>query len=124
MINIAYFKRFRMEVDLNELPPVPELPDGYTWLPWDDELLAVHADVKFRCFVDEIDSVVFPNLGSPQGCLNLMREIARKPGFVREATWLIGCPEGHCATVQGVRERNGLGAIQNLGVTAPHRGRG
>ncbi len=124
MINITYFKRFRMEIDLNELPPVRILPVGYFWVPWSDACLEAHAEVKFRSFCDEIDSVVFISLSTLAGCQNLMREISRKPGFRPEATWLIGCPGGHCGTVQGVRERTGLGAIQNLGVTTEHRGRG
>ena len=37
---------------------------------------------------------------------------------------MLACADGYCATVQGVRERSGLGAIQNLGVTPLHRGRG
>ncbi|HYT88908.1 MAG TPA: GNAT family N-acetyltransferase [Gemmataceae bacterium] len=124
MIQIAYFKRFRMEVDLNELPSPGTLPEGYWWLSWDDSLLAAHAEVKFRSFFEEIDAIVFPSLSTLGGCLNLMREISRKPGFRPEATWLIGSPDGHCGTVQGVRDRSGLGAIQNLGITPLHRGRG
>jgi ribosomal protein S18 acetylase RimI-like enzyme len=58
------------------------------------------------------------------GCYQLMTEIRRRPGFVPEATWLIGCPSGYCGTVQGVRERTGVGAIQNLGVVPAIRGRG
>src|SRR4029077_8688819 len=53
-----------------------------------------------------------------------MRDIAGRPGFKPEATWLIACAPSYCATIQGVRERTGIGAIQNVGVTAPHRGRG
>jgi ribosomal protein S18 acetylase RimI-like enzyme len=124
MINIAYFKRFRMEIDLNDIPPASGLPEGYRWLPWDEALLAPHAEVKFRSFFEEIDAVVFPSLSTLAGCLHLMREISRKPGFRPEATWLIGGPDGPCATVQGVSDRSGLGAIQNLGVTPRHRGRG
>src|SRR5262249_11863552 len=75
---IAYFKRFRMEIDLNALPP-PVLPDGYHWLPWDESLLEAHAEAKFQSFQDEIDSVVFPSLSSRAGCAYLMREITRKP---------------------------------------------
>jgi hypothetical protein len=123
-MSITYFKRFRMEIDLNELPPVPALPAGYFWLPWDESLMEVHAEVKYRCFADEIDGVVFPSLGCRIGCSQLMVEIRRKHGFRPEATWLIGCPGEYCGTVQGVRERNGLGAIQNLGITPGHRGRG
>ncbi len=127
MINFSYFsyfKRFRMEIDLNELPPVASLPEGYHWLPWDESLLTAHADVKFRSFVEEIDSVVFSSLSTLAGCHHLMREISHKAGFRHEATWLVGSPDGHCGTVQGVHERNGMGAIQNLGVTPGHRGRG
>jgi GNAT superfamily N-acetyltransferase len=124
MINISYFKRFRMEIDLNLLPPPEALPQGYGWIPWDETLLDLHAEVKARCFADEIDAVVFPSLSNLDGCCHLMREISRKPGFLADATWLITHGGEYCATVQGVRERSGLGAIQNLGVAPLYRGRG
>jgi ribosomal protein S18 acetylase RimI-like enzyme len=124
MSNVAYFKRFRMEVDLGEIPPVPSLPAGYHWLGWNEDRLDQHAEVKFRSFIDEIDAIVFTSLSSPEGCLNLMREIRHKPGFRPEATWLIAQGDELCGTVQGVSQRSGVGAIQNLGVTALHRGRG
>ena len=121
---ILYFKRFRMEIDLAEAPPVPALPEGYAWVPWDALLVEQHAEVKFLSFVEQIDAVVFPNLGSRPGCRRLMGDIARRQGFEPRATWLIGGGRGYCGTVQGVRERNGMGAIQNLGVVPAHRGRG
>jgi hypothetical protein len=124
MMQISYFKRFRMEIELYDLPPVPELPPGYHWLAWNDSLLQAHADVKFRSFFEEVDSIVFPSLSTLAGCNHLMHEIRRKSGFRPEATWLVGCGDGPCGTVQGVRESNGMGAIQNLGVTPLHRGRG
>jgi len=120
----TYFKRFRMEIDLQEPLQEPVLPAGYSWVAWDPMLAEVHAEVKFQCFFDEIDAVVFPSLGCRLGCSHLMREISRKSGFRPEATWLISTADGYCGTVQGVRERSGTGAIQNLGVTPPHRGRG
>jgi predicted GNAT family acetyltransferase len=121
---VVYFKRFRMEIDLADAPPVPALPGGYAWIPWDLSLVEPHAEVKYLSFADEIDAVVFPNLGCRSGCLRLMGEIARRPGFEPLATWLIGCGGSLCGTVQGVRERGGVGGIQNLGVTPPHRGQG
>ncbi|HXG09144.1 MAG TPA: N-acetyltransferase [Gemmataceae bacterium] len=120
----TYFKRFRMEIDLDPLPPLPELPAGYGWVPWSYLLLDVHADVLYRSFQGEIDAAVFASLGQPAGCYCLMSEICRKSGFLPEATWLLAGPSGYCGTVQGVRERSGLGAIQNLGITPEHRGRG
>jgi ribosomal protein S18 acetylase RimI-like enzyme len=123
--SVCYFKRFRMEIQLQAvLPPVPALPPGYAWIAWEDWFWEQHAEVKYQCFVEEIDSVVFSSLSNREGCRRLMQEIAAKPGFKPEATWMIACADSYCATVQGVRERTGMGAIQNLGVTAPHRGRG
>jgi len=124
MINISYFKRFRMEIDLNDLPPPEALPEGYSWIEWDDTLVETHADVKAQCFAEEVDAVVFPSLSNRDGCGHLMREIRRKQGFLPEATWLIVHEGVFCATVQGIRERSGLGAIQNLGVIPSYRGRG
>ena len=123
-MSISYFKRFRMEIDLNELPSTPSLPEGYSWLPWDEAYLELHAEVKFHSFYEEIDSVVFPSLSTRTGCTYLMREISRKSGFRSEATWLLAFGDSYCGTVQGVRERNGMGAIQNLGIVPSHRGRG
>ncbi len=123
-MSVTYFKRFKMEIDLYDAQPVPALPPGYYWLPWDDSLVELHAEVKYRSFHDEIDATVFPSLSDRHGCHCLMSEIRRRPGFVAQATWLVGAPGGYCGTVQGVRERCGLGAIQNLGVTPLHRGLG
>jgi len=120
MSEISYFKRFRMELELHvPLPPVPPLPAGYFWLPWDDVLLTRHAEVKFGSFQDEIDSQVFPSLGTYGGCVGLMQAIRGKSGFIPGATWLVAQGIEYCGTVQGVRERNGHGAIQNLGVIPP-----
>jgi len=123
-MNLTYFKRFRMELDLYDAPEVPVLPAGYYWVQWDESLIELHAEVKFASFQDEIDAAVFPSLGDRHGCAYLMTEISRRPGFLPEATWLIGQAHGYCGTVQGLRERTGVGAIQNLGVVPGHRGRG
>jgi len=123
--SISYFKRFRMEMDLREpLHPVLGLPPGYTWVAWENWLLEQHAEVKYQCFTEEIDAVVFSSLANRDGCLRLMREIAGKPGFRPEATWMIAFSDRYCATIQGVTEKAGMGAIQNVGVIAPHRGQG
>jgi ribosomal protein S18 acetylase RimI-like enzyme len=119
---ITYFKRFRMEIDLTLGLPAPALPPGYCWLAWDPALVEAHAEVKFLSFADEIDSIVFPNLGCRSGCRQLMEAIARRSGFEPQATWLIACGDDLCGTVQGVRELGGIGAIQNLGVVPHHRG--
>jgi ribosomal protein S18 acetylase RimI-like enzyme len=124
MLNISYFKRFRMEIELAQLPAPDALPPGFRWIGWDDSILGEHAAVKARCFADEIDAQVFPSLASLDGCLHLMREIRRKPGFLPAATWLLAHGETMCATVQGICERPGLGAIQNCGVVPAYRGRG
>jgi ribosomal protein S18 acetylase RimI-like enzyme len=121
---ISYFKRYRMEIDLYDSPPPATLPDGYTLVRWQPELLERHAEVLYYSFCDEIDAKVFPSLGNRQGCLSLMGEISRKPGFLPEATWLVAHGEDYCGTIQGIRERTGQGAIQNVGITWAHRRKG
>jgi ribosomal protein S18 acetylase RimI-like enzyme len=127
-MDLTYFKRYRMEIELADrgLPPAPP-PEGYHFVPWDDSLLEAFAEAKYLSFRSEIDANVFPCLGELAGCRRLMSEIARKPGFLPEATWLAVCspadgrrPE-YCGTVQGIRDRAGLGAIQNLGIAPAHR---
>jgi len=128
-VGIVYFRRYRMERPLAEpLFERPALPDGYRLVPWNDHLLEAHAEAKYRSFRWEMDASVFPSLGEREGCRRLMTEIARRSGFVPEATWLLEYwgegarrPVG-CGTIQGVAEDR-VGAIQNVGVAADHRGR-
>jgi GNAT superfamily N-acetyltransferase len=122
-IAISYFKRYKMEIDLNGLP-LPTWPEGYQAVAWSAELLDTHAEVLCQCFHGEIDSLVFPSLGSREGCVGLMAEIARRRAFIPEATWLALGPEGPCGTIQALRERGVLGAIQNVGIVPTRRGRG
>ena len=123
---ITYYKRLRMEIDLDGHSPTlaAALPGRFVWVAWEEALLADHAEVKFQSFCHEIDAYVFPCLGDRYGCQRLMREIRRKPGFLPGATWLIACPEGYVATVQGVMDLGPIGAIQNLGVIPSYRGIG
>ena len=142
---LKYFKRYRMEIDLiGRDHPFPDIPHGYQLVPWDPELVEIHAETKYLSFRAEIDANVFPCLGELDGCQRLMREISRKEGFLPCATWLIrttppspAAPPGHggeqpadyyvpeyCGTIQGIGDLSGLGAVQNLGVTPEHRGRG
>ena len=121
---LTYYKRFRMECELGHRRGAVLLPTGYSWIPWSDRLLDIHAEVKYRCFHGELDSCVFACLGDLDGCRRLMREISRKPGFLPGATWLIATPEGCVATIQGVVDRHGMGSIQNVGVMSPFRGQG
>jgi len=130
-MGITYFKRFRMEMELRLVPPdPPPLPADYALLAWSEQMIPLHADVKFRCFCDEMDASVFPCLGTRAGCRRLMQEIAARDGFLPAATWLVQhWPEENrrpeiCGTIQGVAESGGYGAIQNVGITPEHRGLG
>jgi hypothetical protein len=120
---VRYFKRYRMEIDLNGLPPA-ELPTGYSFLGWHTSLLDAHAEALYASFFHGVDTLVFPSLGDSAGCRFLMTEISRRPGFEPWATWLLMHEDHHVGTIQGIRERSGLGAIQNIGIVWPHRGRG
>lgn len=129
-MGLTYFKRFRMEVDLQAGDTFLALPQGYRFRPWHPDLLEVHADAKYRSFRLEVDSHVFPCLGDSEGCRRLMEEISLKDGFLPGATWLAEYqPSEHaetdyCGTIQGIRDDQGFGGIQNVGITPEHRGRG
>ncbi len=127
---VKYFKRYRMEIDLAHFaPPEGPMPLGYSLVPWSTALSDIHAETKYLSFRTEIDANVFPCLGDADGCRRLMREISRKDGFLPQATWLAayeaapGERTEYCGTVQGIRDRSGFGAIQNLGIVPEHRDR-
>ena len=131
-MGLTYFKRLRMEIDLagRQLASVAP-PDGFRFLAWNEGLLETHAETKWLSFRSEIDSSVFPCLGEYVGCVRLMHEIRQKPGFLPEATWLVARPTSsgsaeleYCGTIQGIIDRSGIGAVQNLGVVPEHRGHG
>ncbi len=130
-MGMTYFKRYRMDVDLNAAGfGQPELPVGYRFMPWNPDLLEAHAETKYHSFRMEVDAHVFPCLGDSEGCLKLMEEISLKDGFLPAATWLVarealGVPEPeYCGTIQGIRDENGHGGVQNIGIVPEHRGRG
>ncbi len=129
-MGVTYFKRYRMEFDLRRpLFEPPRVSSNYHLLGWDDSLISLHAATKYECFRFEIDANVFSCLGDRDGCRRLMEEISKREGFVHGATWLLqfqppGQPAEYCGTIQGVRDKLGLGGIQNVGVTESHRGNG
>jgi ribosomal protein S18 acetylase RimI-like enzyme len=120
---LTYFKRYRMELDLARELPAAVLPPGFDWLSWDDSLIDLHAEAKYQSFRDDLDAKVFPSLGRPAGCRDLMRAIRLRDGFCPGSTWLVAGPDGPAGTVQGVCDRR-AGAIQNLGVVPACRGFG
>jgi ribosomal protein S18 acetylase RimI-like enzyme len=121
---ITYYKRFRMEIDLDGLIAGPVLPRSFAWVPWAEPLLEQHAEIKYQSFIGELDADVFACLGDRYGCRRLMCEIRRKAGFLPEATWLIASAHGYVGTVQGVVDQGPIGAIQNVGVIPGFRGMG
>jgi hypothetical protein len=128
-MSVSYFKRYRMETDLRGQRFAPlYVPTGYRLLAWQPEYLFEHAEAKFHSFRDEIDADVFDCLGTLEGCQRLMQEISFKDGFLPEATWLAAYVAGneieYCGTIQGIRATHKYGAIQNVGITRAHRGRG
>jgi GNAT superfamily N-acetyltransferase len=129
-MSVTYFKRQRMEIDLRATRVAAvELLPGYRLVPWHESLLAQHAEVKYHSFRNEIDACVFPCLSTPEGCHDLMVEIAGRDQFLPGATWLVEYDAGAgrremCGTIQGMASGPVYGAIQNVGVTPFHRGRG
>lgn len=128
-MSLTYYKRYRMDVDLRRPQLRPPLPSGYRLVAWSADRLEEHAEAKHHSFSGEIDANVFDCLGDAVGCVRLMEEIASKPGFLPEATWLVEHVDRRgrtepVGTVQGIRVTPRYGSLQNVGVTPWHRGRG
>lgn len=128
-MSVSYFKRYRMEFDLRGCRSISTfVPSDYRLLAWQPDLLTEHAEAKYLSFRDEIDADVFECLAELDGCHRLMQEISLKDGFLPKATWLAvytgGGDAEYCGTIQGIRATHKHGAIQNIGVTPAHRGRG
>jgi hypothetical protein len=124
MPKVKYFKRHRMELVLRHALPAPELPAGFRWMAWADDLLPLHAEVKYLSFHQEMDSIIFPSLGTRAGCHDLMNTIRFRTNFCPQATWLVAGPDGCVGTIQGLLDDSGYGGIQNLGVIPECRGLG
>jgi ribosomal protein S18 acetylase RimI-like enzyme len=121
---MTYYKRFRMEIDLDGAITGGLLPRRFVWVPWAESLVEQHSAVKYQSFSGEVDAYIFPCLGDLGGCRRLMCEIRRKPGFLPGATWLVACDQGYVGAVQGVIDQGPIGAIQNVGVLPDFRGQG
>lgn len=121
---LAYYKRYRMTLTLTARLPRVCAISGVDWQPWHPHLLQHHADAKYLTFREDLDSLIFPSLGSRAGCENLMQAITKRVGFCPAATWLATETGQSLGTVQGVIDQRGHGAIQNLGVVPEARGRG
>lgn len=134
-MGMTYFKRYRMEYDLNGVDSALDeildrsVPAGYEFLPYSQGLLRDHSEAKFQSFRHEMDADVFPCLGKKDGCHRLMREICSRQSFIPQATWL--CEHYNRAdqtrepvgTIQGL-SIDDWGAIQNIGIHPLHRNRG
>jgi len=130
-MSVKYYKRYRMEFNLqrHRIPSVPK-PQDFEFLAWDEVLLESHASVKCSSFSNELDSVVFPCLGDPLGCSQLMREIASRSGFLPTTTWMAAYVGDDptlpyfSATIQGLVTSDNLGSIQNVGTVPAQRSKG
>ncbi|QDU89931.1 Mycothiol acetyltransferase [Pirellulimonas nuda] len=128
-MSLKYFKRYRMEIDLHEPIAAPRLRRGYRLVPWNKHALAGHAEATFASFQGEIDASLFDCLADRASAHRLMEAVFGRVGFLPDATWLAvyeGAPHKPevCGAIQGVRSSPSFGAIQNVGVTPFHRGRG
>ncbi len=129
-MSFAYVKRYQMVIDLSAVVlPDCRLPAGFHFLDWHPAFTERHAKTKYLSFCNEIDARIFPTFRQYDACLRLMRSIAGKSGFLPGATWLIVHGEPFqevkdCATIQGLKHTEHLGAIQNVAVLPGFRGRG
>lgn len=130
-MELRTFKRYRMEIDLRKTAlETPRLPKDYYAEPWSRSLLEAHATAHYLSFRGTPDAELFGNFQTFRGCRRVMENIFTRRNFLPEATHLIVYhpPElfhtEFVATIQGVLDVHGQGAIQNVGVVPNHQGKG
>lgn len=112
----TYLTRHRMSIDLHRLPPVPTLPDGYVWVPWNIKLIDIYAEVHYLSFRHTLDASLFRSFKNRAGCWHLINEIKNRDDFLPDATWLIAGPGGCCACIESLANSPTEGNIQNVAV--------
>ncbi len=125
-IEKTFLKRYRMELDFDPkgYQAEPQLPDSYFWQEWSWRLQEVHAEVLFESFNREMDCKIFRSFHTQGGCSSLIRDLSQRAEFVPEATWLVSNQERACGSIQAVLHNGKTLAIQNVGISPLHRGKG
>lgn len=130
-MELKTFKRYRMEINLRQTAlETPQLPKDYFVEPWSRSLLEAHATAHYLSFRDTQDAELFGNFQTFRGCRRVMENIFTRRNFLPEATHLIVYHPAESfhtefvATIQGVLDGQGQGAIQNVGVVPNHQGKG
>ncbi|MDO4583189.1 MAG: GNAT family N-acetyltransferase [Planctomycetia bacterium] len=130
-MELKTFKRYRMEIDLRQTAlEIPPLPQDYYVEPWSRSLLEAHATAHYLSFRDTPDATLFGNFQTFRGCRRVMENIFTRRNFLPAATHLIVYHPAESfhtefvATIQGVLDAHGQGAIQNIGVVPNHQGKG
>ncbi|HQR07906.1 MAG TPA: N-acetyltransferase [Gemmatales bacterium] len=118
---ITYLTRHRMSIGLHRLPAVPALPEGYVWVPWDNRLIDMYAEVHFLSFRHSLDSTLFRSFNKRAGCWHLINQVRNRSDFLPQANWLIAGPGGCCAYIQCVASSATEGNIQNVAVLPTYR---
>lgn len=118
---LTYLTRHRMSINLHQLPPVPVLPEGYVWVPWDNGLVDLFAEVHFLSFRGTLDAQLFRSFSKRAGCWHVINEIRLRSDFLAEATWMIASPGGCCASIQSLSASLDEGSIQNVAVVPSFR---
>ncbi|MFO0815166.1 MAG: N-acetyltransferase [Gemmatales bacterium] len=117
----AYLTRHQMCIDLKRPVPLPVLPEGYVWVPWDDRLIDLFAEVHYLSFRKALDAALFKSFANRAGCWHLINEIRRRADFAPWATWLIASPGGCCASIECITIDSDEGNIQNVSVIPAFR---
>lgn len=152
-VPLSHLWRLRMELDLWSRPAIAPAPvPGYRVFPWRWEDSADHARVLFRSFEHSPDSEIIPSFRSLDGCLRLVQMVAHNDFFWSSATFLArqvnpstpspisrGGPHSQgaqpsalprnpdgvpAAVIQIMGDIPGRVNLQNIGVSASHRGKG
>jgi len=127
----AGFAEVRVEKLTHERPaavPVPAVPDGYCLADWQESYADEVAGIFQMLPRDPSDAILWPDLATPAGALDLVRTLAGEASFVATPDFRSLQDFGSLLPIVGYvlaqRCRDGSGRIGELGVAPAHQGRG
>jgi len=117
--------RYTMHMRLEALIP-PGLPrNGYRFLPWCEFFKRPAARVVRSSFLNSPELDLYPALASTNGCVMVIEELTRVPGFLREASGMVFHRNEPVAVIIANRAQGCVFGEIQLVATAPlHRRRG
>lgn len=114
--------RLTMYKNLKTVDEPEPLPDGYQIEPWSYEKMRAYGIVLKQAYAFTSDLAVYPDLGSYNGCTNMVDEWTDLDGFIDSASFLVTKNNEPVAMILSTRTPASVfGQVHVVAVSPRHR---